>query len=34
VNDRLTVKYGFAQLVDDPHHLFISMKSVRKLGLV
>lgn len=28
------LKYGFTELADDPHHLFISMKTVRKLGLV
>lgn len=28
------LKYGFAELRDDPHHLFISMKTIRKLGLV
>lgn len=27
------LKYGFTELADDPHHLFISMKTVRKLGL-
>lgn len=28
------LKYGFTELRDDPHHLFISLKTVRKLGLV
>lgn len=28
------LKYGFTELADDPHHLFISIKTVRKLGLV
>lgn len=28
------LKYGFTELADDPHHLFISMKTIRKLGLV
>jgi ribosomal protein S18 acetylase RimI-like enzyme len=27
------LKYGFIELLDDPHHLYISMKAVRKLGL-
>jgi ribosomal protein S18 acetylase RimI-like enzyme len=27
-------KYGFSELLDDPHHLYLSMKTVRKLGLV
>ena len=27
------LKYGFTKLADDPHHLFISMKTIRKLGL-
>jgi len=31
---RFYEKYGFEPLRDDPHHLFISMKQVRKLGLV
>ena len=30
---RFYLKYGFTPLADDPHHLFISMKAVRKLGL-
>lgn len=28
------LKYGFAELADDPHHLFLSMKTVRQLSLV
>lgn len=28
------LKYGFTALADDAHHLFLSMKTVRKLGLV
>lgn len=28
------LRYGFTELADDPHHLFIPMKTVRKLGLV
>jgi ribosomal protein S18 acetylase RimI-like enzyme len=31
---RFYLKYGFTELLDDPHHPFISMKTVRKLGLV
>lgn len=31
---RFYLKYGFTELTDDPHHLFISMKTVRKLGMV
>jgi len=27
-------KYGFIELLDDPHHLYLSMKTVRRLGLV
>ena len=27
------LKYGFAPLVDDPLHLYLSMKAVRQLGL-
>jgi GNAT superfamily N-acetyltransferase len=27
------LKYGFTELTDDPHHLFISMKTVRRLRL-
>jgi ribosomal protein S18 acetylase RimI-like enzyme len=27
------LKYGFVELLDDPSHLYISMKTVRKLGL-
>lgn len=30
---RFSLKYGFTALADDPHHLFISMKAVRQLGL-
>lgn len=28
------LKYGFTELRDDPHHLFISMKTIRQLRLV
>lgn len=28
------LKYGFLELRDDPHHLYIPMKTVRKLGLI
>ncbi len=28
------LKYGFASLQDDPHHLFLSMQVIRKLDLV
>lgn len=28
------LKYGFTELKDDPHHLFLSLAKVRKLGLV
>ncbi len=31
---RFYLKYGFTELRDDPHHLFISLKMIRKLGLV
>lgn len=31
---RFYLKYGFVELQDDPHHLYISLKTVRKLGLV
>ena len=27
-------KYGFAPLSDDPLHLYITLKSIRKLGLL
>lgn len=27
------LKYGFAEMRDDPHHLYVSLKVVRKLGL-
>jgi hypothetical protein len=27
------LKYGFAPLADDPLHLYITLKSIRKLGL-
>lgn len=30
---RFYLKYGFVELKDDPHHLYISLKTVRKLGL-
>lgn len=28
------LKYGFTELKDDPRHLYLPMKSVRKLGLL
>lgn len=31
---RFYLKYGFMEMLDDPHHLFISLHTVRKLGLV
>jgi GNAT superfamily N-acetyltransferase len=31
---RFYLKYGFIELLDDPHHLYLSMKTVRKLRLV
>jgi GNAT superfamily N-acetyltransferase len=31
---RFYLKYGFTALLDDPHHLYISIKMLRKLGLV
>ncbi len=31
---RFYLKYGFLELLDDPHHLYISLKAVKKLGLV
>ena len=30
---RFYIKYGFVPLNDDPMHLYLSMKTVRKLGL-
>lgn len=30
---RFYLKYGFVALKDDPHHLYISIKTLRKLGL-
>jgi len=30
---RFYLKYGFTELADDPHHLFISMKTVRRVRL-
>jgi len=30
---RFYLKYGFTELRDDPHHLFMSLKMIRKLGL-
>jgi ribosomal protein S18 acetylase RimI-like enzyme len=30
---RFYVKYGFVQLLDDPLHLYIAIRTVRKLGL-
>jgi ribosomal protein S18 acetylase RimI-like enzyme len=31
---RFYLKYGFTELKDDPHHLFMPMKTVRKLRLI
>jgi ribosomal protein S18 acetylase RimI-like enzyme len=31
---RFYLKYGFTELRDDPHHLYMSMKMVKALGLV
>ena len=31
---RFYLKYGFTELLDDPHHLYISIKMLRKAGLV
>ncbi len=31
---RFYLKYGFMEMLDDPHHVFISLNTVRKLGLV
>ncbi|MCP3981457.1 MAG: GNAT family N-acetyltransferase [bacterium] len=31
---RFYLKYGFTALLDDPHHSYISIKTLRKLGLV
>jgi GNAT superfamily N-acetyltransferase len=28
------LKYGFAPLLDDPLHLYLTLKTIRKLGLV
>ncbi len=33
VASRFYVKYGFVPLADDPLHLYITLKSIRKLGL-
>jgi len=33
VAKRFYLKYGFIALQDDPHHLYISIKTLRKLGL-
>lgn len=30
---RFYLKYGFVELKNDPHHLYIALKTVRKLGL-
>ena len=30
---RFYVKYGFVPLADDPLHLYLALKSIRKLGL-
>jgi GNAT superfamily N-acetyltransferase len=30
---RFYLKYGFTELRDDPHHLFMPLKLIRKLGL-
>ena len=26
------LKYGFVPLADDPHHLYLSIKAIKKLG--
>jgi len=31
---RFYLKYGFTELLDDPHHLYVSIKTLRKAGLV
>lgn len=31
---RFYLKYGFAPLLDDPHHLYIAIKTLKKLKLV
>jgi len=31
---RFYLKYGFVELLDDPHHLYLSIKTVKKLNLV
>lgn len=31
---RFYLKYGFITLLDDPHHLYISLKTLKKLKLV
>jgi len=31
---RFYLKYGFTALLDDPHHLYISIRTLRKLGLL
>ena len=30
---RFYVKYGFTEMADDPRHLYMAMKTVRRLGL-
>ncbi|MDP6480075.1 MAG: GNAT family N-acetyltransferase [Phycisphaerales bacterium] len=30
---RFYLKYGFTELLDDPHHLYVSIKMLRKAGL-
>jgi hypothetical protein len=31
---RFYLKYGFTELLDNPHHLYISINTLRKAGLV
>jgi GNAT superfamily N-acetyltransferase len=31
---RFYLKYGFIELLDDPHHLYMPIKTLRKAGLV
>ena len=30
---RFYLKYGFTQLLDDPHHLYLSIKTLKKLDV-
>ena len=37
INDRAKsfyIRYGFAELADDPYHVYLPMKTIERLGLV